>query len=567
MTKTRTKICQNCKAKFVIEPEDFEFYKKINVPEPSFCQECREQRRIAFRNERALYKRKCDLCGKVVVSRVSSDKLYLMYCKKCWWSDKWDGLEYGKDYDFKRPFFEQFRELLFSAPHVSILNANTVNSDWVNQESDDKNCYLNVGGHFNEDSAYNTYEVYGKDCFDNFWLFKSELCYENINCENCYQVLFSQNCSGCHNVALCYDCRNCQNCFGCAGLRHKKYHIFNKPYSKKDYQEFLRNNSLESYKNLRTLKQRTKKIWLSVPHRDVSIVKSVNSWGNSINESKNAKNCWQADKVEDSKHLYITAWLKDCYDCSSFGSGELCYEVAHSMGLYNSKFLLFIMGGASAEKIHSSDLEYCYAVVTSHNCFGCANLRNQEYCILNKRYSKEEYETLLPKIKKHMEEMPYKDKKGRIYRYGEFFPIEFSPFGYNETAAQDYYPLTKEQALKLGANWSDYESKIKHKFSDYKIPDDIKDVKDDILTEILKCKKTGKAYKIIPMELKFYRKMGLSIPRICPLQRHKNRLAMLSSRRLYQRKCAKCKKEIQTTYTPDRPEIVYCEECYLKEVG
>ncbi|MCD6528302.1 zinc-ribbon domain containing protein [bacterium] len=559
-------ICQNCHQQFNITQEDKEFYQKIGVPEPTFCPDCRLQRRMAFRNERALYKRKCDLCGKEVVSRVSPDKPYPVYCKECWWSDKWDPLSYGRDYDFNRPFFEQFKELLFSTPHLSILNANVVNSDWVNQESDDKNCYLNVGGHFNEDSAYNTYAIQCKDCFDNFWLFSSELCYECINCNHCYKTLFSQDCFQCRDTILSFDCRNCSNIFGCAGLRYKQYYIFNKPVSKEEYQEFLKNNPLTSYKNLLRLKEKAKKVWISVPHRAVTITKSVNSWGNIIFESKNAIDCWYSEKIEDSKYLFFAGSLRDCYDCSCFGWGELCYEIAHSSGFYNSKFSMFGFGGR-ADKMGSSNLEYCYAVLTSHNCFGCANMRNQEYCILNKKYSKEEYKSLRKKIIKHMQKMPYKDEKGRVYKYGEFFPIELSPFGYNETAAQDYFPLTKKQAQDLGYPWSDYESKIKYQFSDYKIPDDIKDVNDDILDKILKCEITGKAYKIIPMELDFYRRMGLPIPRRCPLQRHKDRLALLPPRKLYKRKCDKCGKEILTTYSPDRPEIVYCEKCYLKEIG
>ena len=111
--KSETKKCQNCKKDFVIKQEDFNFYEKVKVPPPTFCVECREQRRLAFRNERVLYKRICDLCGQNVVSRVSPDKKYSMYCTKCWWSDKWDPFDFGKDYDFSRPFFEQWKELFF----------------------------------------------------------------------------------------------------------------------------------------------------------------------------------------------------------------------------------------------------------------------------------------------------------------------------------------------------------------------------------------------------------------------------------------------------------------------
>lgn len=207
---------------------------------------------------------------------------------------------------------------------------------------------------------------------------------------------------------------------------------------------------------------------------------------------------------------------------------------------------------------------------------------------MNTQYTKEEYEKLVPKIREQMGNTPYVDKKGRIYKYGEFFPIELSPFGYNETAAQDWYPLTKEETIEKGYPWSDYESQSQYEFSDYEIPDDITEVQDDVLEKVLKCEVSGKAYRIIPMELQFLRRMGLPIPRRSPLQRHKDRISKLLPRRLHQRNCqcggaasdnnvykntAKhfhneehCPNAIQTPYDSDRLEIIYCEQCYLREV-
>jgi hypothetical protein len=543
--------------------------------------------------------RKCDFCGQSVVSRVSPDKPYKMYCRKCWWSDKWDATDFGRDYDFSKTFFAQYRNLLNSTPHVSIFNANVLNSEWVNQETDDKNCYLNVGGHYNEDSAYDTYSVYGKDCFDSFWILHSELCYENLNCERCYKTAFSRECFNCHDTYFSSDCRGCSNIFGCAGLRNKQYYIFNQPYTKEAYFEFLKNNPISSFKNVQQLKEKAKKIWSSIPHKFAIIVKSVNSTGHFINESKKVKNCWNFEKGEDSKHSYIGGWMRDSYDTTSHGSAELTYEGASGGGVYNSKFLTYCMSANPLAGFHSKNIEFCFACVSCSNCFGCANLRNKEYYIFNKQYAPESYKETVEKIKKHMNDMPYIDKKGRVYKYGEFFPIELSPFGYNETAAQDYYPLTKEQAIENGYPWSDYVSDTKYEISDYGIPDNIKDVKDDVLEKILKCEITGKAYKIIKMELEFYRKMELPIPRRCPLQRHKDRISQLLPRRLYSRKCmcrgltsqpttnnlqqpaycykntAKhhhhgdnpCPNEFETTYSPDRPEIVYCEKCYNAEVA
>jgi len=110
-----TRKCQNCKASFAIEPEDFKFYEKMQVPPPTFCPMCRFQRRLMFRNERALYKDKCDLCGEDMISVFSPDKPFKVYCSPCWWSDNWDPLASGQEYDPSRNFFEQMKEVQLKA--------------------------------------------------------------------------------------------------------------------------------------------------------------------------------------------------------------------------------------------------------------------------------------------------------------------------------------------------------------------------------------------------------------------------------------------------------------------
>ena len=79
--QSETKICQNCKKDFIIEPDDFGFYEKIKVPPPTFCPECRFQRRMIFRNGRTLYRRQCDLCQKNIISIYSADASFPVYCQ------------------------------------------------------------------------------------------------------------------------------------------------------------------------------------------------------------------------------------------------------------------------------------------------------------------------------------------------------------------------------------------------------------------------------------------------------------------------------------------------------
>ena len=59
-----------------------------------------------------------------------------------------------------------------------------------------------------------------------------------------------------------------------------------------------------------------------------------------------------------------------------------------------------------------------------------------------------------------MNQMPYEDKKGRIFKYGEFFPTEIMPFSYNDSVVCEYFPLTKEEILEKGYKYKDPETKI-----------------------------------------------------------------------------------------------------------
>ena len=595
MPISETKICQNCKNQFAIEPEDFEFYDKIKVPPPTWCPECRMVRRMQWRNERTLYKRKCDAPGhnEEIISIYHKDSPVKVYDQKYWWSDEWDPMEYRRDYDFSKPFFEQWRNLLKEMPQNNLISENSVNSDYGNFQNNNKNCYLISGGFDNENVLYANHGDLSRDSADLYYFAKLELSYENIICQNSYKLFFSQNCDNCSDSYFLYDCRNCQNCFGCAGLRNKQYYIFNKPYSKKRYETSLTNINPGNFRELIKQRELFEKIKLSYPRRFCNINKSVDSVGDNI---FNCKNCKYAFDVllgdnENGKFIFWSgATIKDVYDGTGIGvKSELLYEGV-SIGLFNAKIFYSIVTR------NSHDVQYSFNCHSSSNLFACVGLRNKQYCILNKQYTKEEYEKMVPKIIKHMNSMPYTDNKGRIYKYGEFFPPELSPFSYNETIAQEYFPLTKEQALEQGYSWKDSEERnINITIKSEDLPDHIKDVKDDIVDQIIECGHQGKcqeqcttAFKIIEPELQFYRKMNLPIPRLCPNCRHYQRIKQRNPLKLWHRKCQcageksgngvyqntishfhdkePCPNEFETSYSPDRKEIVYCEKCYQVEV-
>jgi len=568
--KSKIKICQSCKTKFTIEPEDFEFYEKIGVPAPTFCPECRMKRRLISQNWRKLYKRKCDFSGKEIITVYRSDSSYEVYSEKIWWSDKWDPIDYGQNYSFNKPFFEQFKKLVNKIPWPHTLNINSVNCDYCISTINSKNCYM-CACNTCEDCLY----CCGFQCknnSDSFMILKSDNCYECLQCEQNYNLFFSQYADNCIDSAFLYNCRNCQNCFGCVNLRNKKYYIFNKPYSKKDYQKEIKKYNLGSFKNIQRIKKEFNLFKLRYPHKFAIINKSYNVSGNSISNTKNCHNCFDALMgVENCKYVLIGGNnLKDSYDIFDCGSNsEIIYDCAEIGGKVGNKNIFFSNNISGSYNITYS--AFCYS---SSNLFACVGLRHKQYCILNKQYTKEEYEELVPKIKQHMNDMPYTDKKGRVYKYGEFFPSELSPFGYNETIANEYFPLTKKQAIEQGYNWYDkekneYEPTIKAK----DLPDNIKDVNNNILKEVIQCNSKDCAgsgvFRIIPQELKFYKKMNIPLPHLCPDCRHRERIKQRNPLKLYTRKCMNkgCNNTFETTYAPDRKDIVYCEKCYNMEVG
>jgi len=561
--QSETKKCQNCKEEFIIEPEDFGFYEKMKVPPPTWCPNCRTQRRMNWQGYRILYKRKCDFSGDIVFSTYHPDSPYTVYKQEVWWSDKWDAKKYGKDIDWNKPFLEQFKELMLKVPHASFTTgySTMTRSDYCNAASNCKDCYLCFRISGGEDSAYLNMIVDGKQSLDCSFLNHSELSYGSININKCYKAFFSQDCAECQDVWFSRDLVGCSDCFGCINLRLKKYCIFNKQYTREEYLEKIKKFDCGTLSNIQKIQKQAEGFMKTEPRKQFHGIKNVNVAGDYISNSKNVQDSFNLSNGQD---LRFCQFLKDgpavsSYDWSIFGdNGELMYECCWCG--WDSRNVKFC-----GLNYTNHDIEYCFSCHHSRNVFGCVNLKSAEYCILNKQYSKEEYFNLVSKIKKQMMEIPYVDKIGRKYFYGEMLPSELSPWAYNESTAYEWFPLSKGEALEQGFNWRDSDPK-EYLNATIKLPEHIKEVSDEILEEILKCETCGKNYQIINKELTFLCRFNLPIPRDCPLCRDRARLKQLNPMQIYDRQCDKCGVEIKTSYAPDRPEIIYCEKCYQQEV-
>lgn len=581
----KTPTCQNCKKDFQITTEDFDFYTKIDVPPPTWCPECRLVRRLMFQNERTFHWRTCDLCSEKKLMIFPPEDTRQIYCSSCWWSDKWDPTGYSLDLDFTKPFLEQFKTLLFTIPVLGLNNIpkSMVNTEYSNICSYLKNCYLLFNSDYNEYCLYSAYLERSKNCMDLVTSDLCENCYEGHGLYKCAKTFFSTNCNECVDVWFSQNCIGCMDCFGCINLKNKQYYIFNEKYSKEDYFEKVKSFNLSSRNSLREMETRTEKYFAAQPHRYMQGLKNQAVSGDYIYNSKNVTDSYEVAESQDCRYcqLLIIGGNKDCYDYTMWGSNaERIYEsMCVGDGAQNVKF-------SFESWAPNSNMEYCWNIFqSSHDLFGCIGIRKGEYMILNKRYEKDEYYALVQKIKTHMNELPYVDAHERVYRYGEFFPLEFSVHGYNESIAQKYFPLTKQEILQKGYRYTpktNREYAIDIPFD--QIPDAAAQLNGDILGKILACRHKGEcteqcteAFRITEAEYEFYMQMKLPAPDLCPNCRHYARKRKRNDLHFYTGTCScdktththgslPCATEFLTTYKQSETKNVFCEKCYQQEV-
>lgn len=523
--------CVNCKTEFEITQDDKSFYEKMGVCRPNMCPDCRSQLRLSFRNERVLYKRECDKCKKSIVSMYSPNKPFPVYCRDCFYSSDWGAEDYALEYDENKPFFEQFEELWKKVPRIALIYVRSPESEYTNLSADNKNCYFIIESSNNEDSIHSYWIQECKDVIDTSFSSRCELMYECDDCYNSYKLLYSKGCHDCTTSYFLNNCRGCTDCHGCVNLRNKSNCIFNEQYTKKEYKEKLKEFKLDTNEGVDNCRRKYEEFLKTQPKKYAEIVQGNNSTGNYIKNTKNCKNCFHCYDAEDSRYgLHVWRNAKDVMDVSTAGrDASLIYNSINTgMGVAN------IVCGTLCWS--STFINYSMNCHNSNYLLGCIGLRKKDYCILNKQYSKQKYEEIIQKIKEEID-------------YGNFFSKNLSDFGYNETSAQEEFPLSKKEAVSFGFKWEDTERGTYNKGSNDKNP----------IKKIFTCINCDKNYKIIPNELSFYNRLNIFLPQLCPDCRHFRRMKNRGENKLYKGNCDKCNIEFET---PHKEGIIYCESCY-----
>lgn len=272
-------------------------------------------------------------------------------------------------------------------------------------------------------------------------------CSLSYRCRECYACIYGVNLYNCHwtyhcedssDLYFCRDCLTCDHCIGCVNLENKKYHIFNQPVSEEEYKQYRA--ELSAHQGIKKCEEIFTDLMHKTPsHRSYNI-NCEKCTGNYLLNCKNSKHCFEAEALENCGYIYTMAQgATDCQDIQYAPRSECCYEGMSVVDGYHSFFTIHAW--------RNKNCMYCEECFDSSFLFGCIGLKNQSYCILNKQYTKQEYDMLLPKIIAHMQSTPQKFA-GQARERGEFFPTDISPFGYNESIATDFYPLHKEEVLQ-----------------------------------------------------------------------------------------------------------------------
>src|SRR3989338_2434570 len=550
--KSETKNCKNCQNEFKIDSGDLDLYDKVGLKVPNKCFECRIKLHWAFSVFGKFRKGVSDLSGENLITVLTEKSRYPIYKSHEWWGDGWDPMKYGQNYDPNHPFFEQLKELQEKVPRAHQTGENSTNCDWCDDVWESKNCYLCLSLLKCENCSYLYRVLDTKDSFDIVYSFNLQNSYDCLFCHSSFNLNFSENSRDCIDSYFLFDCRNCQNCFMSWNLRNKRYYIRNKPHTKEEYEKKLKNTNFGSHKNLFALK---KEFWdllkNEIVHRENFNIRTTNSVGNYLNDCDKCVNVFSWEKSQNCRNQLRGMNTKDSIDQTFTWNTEVSGDNSGVFGGFEIKHSVWSDGRYSEYLDNCIEVEYC---------FGCVGLRKKKYCILNKQYTKEEYEKLRAQIVKDMQ------KGGE---YGKFLPYSFGLCDYNFSNGMIYFPnVKKEEIIKKGGYWLDDDLSSQNGLPSLEIPDNIIDTTSEIYIQALICPESHYRFNISQAEYEFHRRKKFALPRLHFDLRIIKRIKKMSIIKSYPYKCFYCQKDIMAYFPPEWGyQKIACEECYKQNIA
>ena len=423
-------------------------------------------------------------------------------------------LELGINYNSETGFFHSFDSLF---KNIDMFNScqywNNINSNFSESVLNGKNVYLTFAAI--SDCENVCYSISVKDnCSDVFNSLmiqpNSQDIYFATNVSSSYKVFYSRYIQNSNNIWFSTNLIGCQECIDCDNLENVSYHINNKQYPQEEY--FIKKEEI-----------------LSDKYSFLDKYTSLKIWGNNIGCGNIRKgdalfNCFDISDAKHSfnvkwgKNLIFTGWVQwveDAYDICGGGSptSHDIYGVAGVSGdhVYCSSHII------------GSNIFYSFYLENCSFCIGCVWLKNKQYCILNKQYTKEQWEILADKIFTQMES---------DWILWDFFPGNINPYYFNDTIAEMLWDFTKEEVESKWYMWRDEEIKVDipewvdiistEELNDYQwySPSGEWRINPEILKKVIKDDKWD-YYKVVQMEYDFLMKHSLPLPRLHWMDRMK----------------------------------------------
>lgn len=404
--------------------------------------------------------------------------------------------------------FSQFQNLLQTVPQPQTIHfSDNENSGYSHCVFASRNIYMSFTVIEDVENCLYSFSVKtgSRNVYNSLLVREhSENIFESKAIIQSFNVFYSHYISNSSNIRFSSNLIGCDECLFCHDLENKKHCIYNKQYSPTEYAQ----------EKIQLLQQKDR---FGSRQDSISNVWS-NSWSNAVDGSfiihsehiqngycvydiKHAKNVILVWWRTTGEHIYSTLLITPPFE-NAYGVMSSWTWCSH---VYNS---IHINGG--------SYIFYSQLLTNCSYCIGCIWLKNKEFCIFNKQYTKDEWHMKAEEILKKMNE------EGAL---GEFFPGWMCPFYYNDTVAYLLNPsITKEEVTKLGYLRRDEAVKVD-------IPSNVEVVKTNelgvyewyssewvrhidpsILDKII-VDQQGNYYRIVRMEYDFLVKYSLPLPR------------------------------------------------------
>ena len=179
-------------------------------------------------------------------------------------------------------------------------------------------------------------------------------------------------------------CKNCHDVFGCVNLRNKSFCIFNRQLAEEEYKEKVKKyKAWPAEKVLAIVEELKKRYPATQTHED----NNENSpYGNYMFFNKNCYLSFDSTYNTDSGYLYDCTENKTCYDVLYSANNQLSYEIVDSAYCFNCNYIVY--------SAHCQDSSYIFNCLDVKNSLGCVGRSHMQYVILNRQFTKEEYERL-----------------------------------------------------------------------------------------------------------------------------------------------------------------------------